>query len=109
MPLDSAPPLACRIAKNNPLIRSYEKGERVMTRQPISNASAQERATKQTTLKRRGVIAGAAALAAGLLAKQTAQTVSAAYNFQGDTGNTATATTSLSGSVGGTLFALTNT
>lgn len=62
----------------------------------------------RTSVGRRGLIAGAAALAAGMLAKQTAQPVSAAYNFQGDAVNTASLSTVLNGSIGGFLLQLVN-
>lgn len=50
-------------------------------------------------LKRRGLIAAAATLAAGALAKRTAETVSAAYALQGDASNSAGALTAISGTV----------
>ena len=40
-------------------------------------------------LKRRGILAAAGAVVAGIVAKQAAQPVAAAYNLQGDAGNTA--------------------
>lgn len=55
-----------------------------------------EMAIERRQLRRRGLIAGAAALAAGVLATRTADSVSAAYNVQGDASNTAGATTTLS-------------
>lgn len=50
-------------------------------------------------LKRRGLIAGAAALAAAVLAKQASTPVSASYSIQGDSANTATAITTLTGNI----------
>lgn len=70
-----------------------------------------QRGTTGPTMKRRGLIAGAAALVAGVFAKQAAQTVTAAaYNFQGDSttnaGTVPTSLTATAGFSGGTLFTL---
>src|SRR5437899_147300 len=51
-------------------------------------------------LNRRGLIAGAAALAAAALAKQTAQPVAAAYTLMGDTGNVSSQATSITVTAG---------
>lgn len=48
---------------------------------------------------RRGLIAGAAALAAGLLAARAGESVAAAYALQGDATNAAGATTTISGAL----------
>src|SRR3954454_23911464 len=53
-------------------------------------------------VKRRGLIAGAAALVAGMVAKQASQPVAAAYALLGDADNTATLTTKIVGNVTGT-------
>src|SRR5205085_730881 len=50
-------------------------------------------------LRRRGILAAAGAVVAGIAAKQTAQPALAAYNLQGDASNTATLPTSLIGAV----------
>src|SRR5258708_23668275 len=50
-------------------------------------------------LKRRGLIAGAAALVAGVLGNQAASPVSASYTLQGDSANTATAITTMTGNL----------
>jgi hypothetical protein len=61
-------------------------------------------------LKRRGLIAGAAAVAVGVLARQSAQTVEAAYSLLGDTTNTSSTTTTITGSVlDAPVLTLTNT
>jgi hypothetical protein len=52
-----------------------------------------EREGVRRTMKRRGILAAAGAVVAGVIAKQVAQPVAAGYSLQGDASNTATATT----------------
>ncbi|MHB8646089.1 MAG: hypothetical protein ACYDAR_09915 [Thermomicrobiales bacterium] len=72
-----------------------------MTTQPT-----QEPNEGRQMVKRRGLIAGAATLVVGMLAKQATQTVEAAYVLQGDTTNGATTTTAISGPVSGAAILL---
>lgn len=61
-------------------------------------------------VKRRGLIAGAAALVVGALARQSVQTVEAAYALLGDATNTSGVTTTITGSVlDSPILTLTNT
>jgi hypothetical protein len=73
-----------------------------------------------TTMKRRGILAAAGAIVAGIAAKQTAQPVVAAFSLQGDFDNTGTGNTNIqspgakppwdtSSAVNRTVFSVNNT
>ncbi|MHB8645973.1 MAG: hypothetical protein ACYDAR_09330 [Thermomicrobiales bacterium] len=68
-----------------------------MAEQQRTDEPIEEQAGIGTAIKRRGILAGAAALVAGIVAKQTAQPVAAAYALQGDFNNLSTGNTNVSG------------
>jgi len=72
-----------------------------MAEQRHTDDSIHEQGGAGRMLKRRGILAAAGAVVAGIVAKQASEPVAAAYTLMGDTSNISTTVTTISGNVGG--------